>query len=561
MKKNYLSILFVLPILFAFQVSSFAQAPDTVVVPQFIDGNPVGAMNTFIESDTTVTGERNNPNRVYLLERGKTYLYDRDFQLYFPLTLIGAPDPGDGSRPAVIQPAIRPDGSIVGQLFHAFDDITLKDFISFGTSDGEQVLKVLCFLKADSIKATLKGLHVEGINWLSHSLGVDCSWHYEDIYMRRSTRGGVFAGGMHVHGQVHMDTLIYRNNTMVNCGAYFIVERFPSNYVEIDHNTIVNTAADPLWTPQPYNWKLTNNLFVNVHAYGQNKWENDNMWFEWGDGNAKSLISADTISADWEAEGYLNADRKMLVDGNAYYWDQKVKDFWNSNDIFVTKDGWNKLDTIIAVEWMDPRTQAFFDDDEGYPGMIEGTNYNVDPQFTDLKANYLDTLLTWARKWRELRGNHSGHLWTYDEDGDNTILTWPFPEDLTYSNTTLLTGGTDGFPVGDLNWYPDKKAEWLITDVETRNPIQTPKDFRLEQNYPNPFNPSTSISFSIPEKGIVSLKVYNIVGEEVGVLINKNMEAGTHKVKFNASNLSSGVYFYRLTSGSFVAAKKLILLK
>jgi len=88
-----------------------------------------------------------------------------------------------------------------------------------------------------------------------------------------------------------------------------------------------------------------------------------------------------------------------------------------------------------------------------------------------------------------------------------------------------------------------------------------PAEFRLSQNYPNPFNPSTKISYAIPVNAHVTLKVYDALGNEITTLVNEEKPAGTYKINFDASNLSSGVYFYTLTSGNFVEAKKMILMK
>jgi hypothetical protein len=96
-----------------------------------------------------------------------------------------------------------------------------------------------------------------------------------------------------------------------------------------------------------------------------------------------------------------------------------------------------------------------------------------------------------------------------------------------------------------------------IVEVEILTPIQ----FLLEQNYPNPFNPSTTIEYSIPESGNVKLQVYNSLGEELVTLVNDYKEAGNYKINFNASDLSSGIYYYRLASNSFNEIKKMILLK
>jgi hypothetical protein len=85
--------------------------------------------------------------------------------------------------------------------------------------------------------------------------------------------------------------------------------------------------------------------------------------------------------------------------------------------------------------------------------------------------------------------------------------------------------------------------------------------FNLDQNYPNPFNPSTNINFSIPESGNVRLAVYNLVGEEVAVLVDGFTQAGFYEATFDASNLPSGIYLYKLQSANSVQTKKMMLLK
>jgi photosystem II stability/assembly factor-like uncharacterized protein len=91
--------------------------------------------------------------------------------------------------------------------------------------------------------------------------------------------------------------------------------------------------------------------------------------------------------------------------------------------------------------------------------------------------------------------------------------------------------------------------------------VVNPNLYALGQNYPNPFNPVTTIKYSIPVKGFVSLKVYNLLGQEAAVLVDEEQPAGNYSVEFSASSLSTGVYLYKLTSGSFTDTKKLMLLK
>lgn len=90
---------------------------------------------------------------------------------------------------------------------------------------------------------------------------------------------------------------------------------------------------------------------------------------------------------------------------------------------------------------------------------------------------------------------------------------------------------------------------------------ETAKNFDLKQNFPNPFNPSTRISYAIPSASFVNLKVYDIIGNEIAVLVNEEKQAGNYQIDFDATELTGGVYFYQLLTGSFVETKKMILMK
>lgn len=97
----------------------------------------------------------------------------------------------------------------------------------------------------------------------------------------------------------------------------------------------------------------------------------------------------------------------------------------------------------------------------------------------------------------------------------------------------------------------------------TGNPgiVNTPKEYKLCQNYPNPFNPFTRIGYEIPKNSFVKLSVFDALGREVSVLVNGFVNAGLHEAEFNAENISSGVYFYRLETGSFTSTKQMVILK
>jgi hypothetical protein len=91
--------------------------------------------------------------------------------------------------------------------------------------------------------------------------------------------------------------------------------------------------------------------------------------------------------------------------------------------------------------------------------------------------------------------------------------------------------------------------------------VNTIQQFSLSQNYPNPFNPGTTITFTLPESKFVTLKIFNALGQEIKTLVNSIKEAGTHNINFDASELNSGIYFYRIDAGAFSQVKKMTLIK
>jgi hypothetical protein len=96
---------------------------------------------------------------------------------------------------------------------------------------------------------------------------------------------------------------------------------------------------------------------------------------------------------------------------------------------------------------------------------------------------------------------------------------------------------------------------------ENGEEVSVVSDFNLEQNYPNPFNPSTTIKFSVATNEFVTLKVYDVLGNEVTTLVNEQRAPGTYEVRFDAGSLASGMYVYKLQAGNFTQTRKLLLMK
>jgi hypothetical protein len=112
-----------------------------------------------------------------------------------------------------------------------------------------------------------------------------------------------------------------------------------------------------------------------------------------------------------------------------------------------------------------------------------------------------------------------------------------------------------------LNALSDAQKKYLTAIVSVAKEKEMPVNYSLSQNYPNPFNPATKIKFSLPNQNYVSIKVYNTLGQEVAVLVNKNLSAGSYSVDFNAGNLPSGVYIYTMNAGSTKISNKMLLIK
>jgi probable HAF family extracellular repeat protein len=149
-------------------------------------------------------------------------------------------------------------------------------------------------------------------------------------------------------------------------------------------------------------------------------------------------------------------------------------------------------------------------------------------------------------------------------------------ESLNQVYATLLTSGSDLFIALDISFDGQfivgqgtngttLQDEGFLLAINGINSIDElsgyPSDFVLNQNYPNPFNPLTTISFSIPKEEFVSLKVFNSLGEEVTELVNETKPAGNYSLSYNANSLPSGIYFYKISAGSFSKTRKMILLK
>jgi len=153
------------------------------------------------------------------------------------------------------------------------------------------------------------------------------------------------------------------------------------------------------------------------------------------------------------------------------------------------------------------------------------------------------------------------------QDGNNSYHNFDAPG-LENQPIRVLAGNTLNeligimyYSFGNYKLIPRTDADFVGHATAVEDNINSPYDYKLVQNYPNPFNPSTRISYSIKEEGLVTLKIYNVLGQEVATLVNDFKSSGNYNVNFDASRLSSGIYLYKLNSNGFTQTKKMMLVK
>ncbi len=191
----------------------------------------------------------------------------------------------------------------------------------------------------------------------------------------------------------------------------------------------------------------------------------------------------------------------------------------------------------------------------------ENADGNVGPLVSGVNNNYGEMFVS----------DGSGDTRVSLQDGNNNYENFWSAAFETDSTKVRITTGSKFSEISGILYYsfsnfklcPRKASDFVgfvPTDVK-KDVSVLPAAYKLEQNYPNPFNPSTMISFSIPKESMVTLKIFNILGQEVKTLVKQNKLPGKYSVSFNANNFSSGIYFYSLSAGNYYQVKKMLLLK
>lgn len=255
--------------------------------------------------------------------------------------------------------------------------------------------------------------------------------------------------------------------------------------------------------------------------------------FAWS--NNLTDYSSQLVSDAWH--GALA--QRFFFGGNPDSWIQVRKTFWKTFTRTNELSFWGKASLPSSVVEIQVIISVRKDNGSWY--IIDTTNFNsISTEYIlrnyDIPSNVPSQFNQIEFKFKLVRLSGSGPF-----NGNVTF-------DYMYSSA-----------MGGIQWFETIDDFGDLARITNQNKIA--ENFQLFQNYPNPFNPATNIKFQIPNSTFVTLAVYDMLGKEIEILVDEKLNAGTYKVDWNASNFSSGTYFYRLTAGEFTETKKMILLR
>lgn len=558
------------------------------VMPQALSAQSANSLNVYA---TTAGGDVNFINEVVdsspnidtfvLMSRDTSYYYNDVITLVGDFSIIGELDPVT-QRPPTVQPL-------------ELDDLSVPTNFLSVTGNGSQVLMQNVFFLARSQSNTLAQqpscvtLSADDVNltvdncvfdsWMQFTFdysGVDNAFTITNNVFRN----GVMPGNNPWVGEVlrnlvgvnATDAVVFRNNTMLNVGAYSVCTHTfgaLNKSLVFDHNTVVYGTKNVFFAFYSTDVEITNNIFYSTFCAGGN---NASITGNWDDLDQQtiSVISFDTLTTavhdtlfapefvgDANSRQLIEAKREISVKNNVYYWPESITSFWTAFN-----DTASAANARVLPLWMNERTTGMFADDTMWPNFVEENNQDVDPGFpqdiVDIATQSSEGFIAYLKNAYE-GGPNSTLNYSYAKNEPtgqiDWVPAWPLVENLAYSNVALQTGGTDGKAIGDLRWYPDQ-----ATAIEGEEEV--PTEFSLSNNYPNPFNPSTNINFTIPSAGEVSLKVYDVMGREAKTVLEASQQAaGAYSYSVDMNGFASGIYFYTLSHNGSIQTKKMLLLK
>ncbi len=509
-------------------------------------------------NEITTAIEGASAGDVVLLARGEWYFTQEIIDVNVNLTII-ADEATSGAKP-VISGLIKEDGTVGQSIMEIRADVVINNIHFSGGNSGREIKDVdraITFKDTEGMRAEFDGLWFDDFDRRTVQLEAEamifyarnCTWTDDE------KEEGPSEGRSIDLRNFGPDTLVVQNCSFVNVGNRWIrhvdASGKPIAYALIDHNTFANGVNyHPAFDlGQIEKLVFTNNIVSNPGILGSDfvirPSKNDGK-LEIGD-PANYYSSDKALAAHRTREVYYDREEGITVFGCHGVDTVGTEITMNNNYVYMDPAIINKLaenDTLHVQDWMCSQFER------SIVGGVENAYTISEVVFNNAPAPATHIVDEYVGYW---------------DQNPLTIMNRTAPDsiDLAYGTTdAAYTAAVGGFPLGDLNWYPGKKAEWetFLTGVDEAN-ITVPEAFELQQNYPNPFNPATNIKFSIPSKGDYTLTVHNLLGQEIRTLINAQLSAGNHDVTFDASNLDSGIYFYTLTGNNVSSTRKMMLLK
>ena len=428
------------------------QDEDIMWVP-WLDDNDDLIINSLYEaivSDTVDGGERANPDRVYMLEQGGFYYNtERIENSGWHLRIIGeAGDPNDEfANPPMIQLEHRDDGSRTDKILVAGGDVTLQNLIiNRKTTLGDLPYEIVRF-DGENSEIIIDNVIFEYAGW-----GIIAFYGQDsEIFITNSVFRNLLStyqpwGGRGMSVWTDLEQLRIENNTFFNVGGFAIqVEGGVARDLWINHNTFVNIGRTALLGGWHINTYFTNNLIVNGWWHGEGEEGFDSIRLEEEDNQYTGMLGIGPLPTRYG----LDAQRIVVISNNSNYRAQEFEDYYTAtaDDDFPLR----------SQPFVNQRTLNYADEFDNI--IIENTFDDADPGLANFAENY-DEMIAFITAIRAEDENIPLWYWDPGRDPSNYSIQWPLPEDLSYSNSTHQGAGVGDFPLGDLNWFPDEKAQW-----------------------------------------------------------------------------------------------------
>lgn len=521
--------------------------------------------NTLLDAVTA------HPGDTLILQRGGSYVIDQTVVINAPTVIKGETEPAE-TAPAVVSYFADPGLASGNSLFKVGADLTLKDIGMIGFTFDEQLIGVLTQVTARGISLTMDGCTVQGAIYVTETNGNNglTIVHKNCKFMNLVNVGWDNWGGFGSMWGGDSTTYKSVNNTWFVCGRIFNCAYIGPHTLEtMDHNSYVNIWGELFYPSISDGFVVKNNIMFNpdIRGYvGKREWINGTDTVKWA-GDFSDFTSSnprDSLQGDiglFPSIGDIdNTERNVVVANNLRYTEEKVK----ANQLLASACLQPLMNDSVKItfEKYGWTVENNLDDMEGN---------SVNPEFA--MGEFPDSVYTWMFKERlerhrvDLQGEGFPYScgWWPNGVSKGTFI-WPLPFDLKPMNKDIWASADDGYPLGDLNWFgPEVVTAWENGDpspvvIETGVKDVKSSDFNLK-NFPNPFSSSTRITYTLPAQGRVTLKVFSATGAEVATLVDAMQSEGSHEVVFNSTNLSNGMYYYRIQAGKLVQVQKMAVVK